>query len=80
MERSTLSVLFFIRRTRLNKNGEAPVEMRITINGTRIDSSLKRTIPPAYWSVPKGRPLPKNKECKELNAYIDTVKLRLMTL
>ena len=80
MERSTFSVLFFIRRTRLNKNGEAPVEMRITINGTRIDSSLKRTIPPAYWSVPKGRPLPKNRECKELNAYIDTVKLRLMTL
>lgn len=80
MERTTFSVLFFIRRTRLNKHGEAPVEMRITINGTRIDSSLKRTIPPQYWNVAKGQAMPKNRECKELNAYMDTVKLRLMTL
>ncbi len=80
MERSTFSVLFFIRRTRLNKHGEAPVEMRITINGTRIDSSLKRTILPQYWSTAKGQALPKNRECKELNAYIDTVKMRLMQL
>ena len=54
--------------------------MRITINGTRIDSALKRSVPPAYWSVEKGRALPKNGECRELNAYLDTVKLRLITL
>lgn len=80
MERTTFSVLFFIRRTRLNKHGEAPVEMRITINGTRIDSSLKRSVPPHYWNTAKGQAMPKTRECKELNAYMDTVKLRLMTI
>lgn len=80
MERTTFSVLFFIRRTRLNKHGEAPVEMRITINGTRIDSALKRSVPPQYWNTAKGQAMPKTRECKELNAYMDTVKLRLMTL
>ena len=73
-------MLFFIRRTRTNKRGQAPIEMRITINGTRVDSAVKRYIEPEYWSTAKGRALSKNKECKELNAYLDTVKMRLMQL
>lgn len=80
MERTTFSVLFFIRRTRLNKHGQAPVELRITINGTRIDYAVKRTVPPDLWSVAKGKALPKTAECRELNAYLDTIKLRLITL
>ena len=80
MERSTFSVLFFIRRTRLNKHGEAPVEMRLTINGVRVDHALKRSVPPELWNSEKGRATPKNHQCRELNAYLDTVKLRLMQL
>lgn len=33
MERKTFSVLFFIKKSKLLKNGEAPVCMRITVNG-----------------------------------------------
>jgi site-specific recombinase XerD len=80
MERPTFSVLFFIRRTRLNKHGEAPVEMRLTINGIRIDHALKRSVPPDFWNPDKGRAMPRTRECRELNAYLDTVKLRLLQL
>lgn len=80
MERATFSVLFFIRRTRLNKIGEAPVEMRITVNGVRADAAVKKSVLPEYWSTAKGRALPKNRDCKELNAYLDTVKHRLMQI
>jgi hypothetical protein len=80
MERTTFSVLFFIRRTRPNKHGEAPVEMRLTINGMRIDYALKRSVPPDFWNPDKGRAMPRTRECRELNAYLDTVKLRLLQL
>ena len=30
MERTTFCLLFYIRRTKLNRNGEAPIMMRIT--------------------------------------------------
>ncbi len=80
MERTTFSVLFFIRRTRLNKHGEAPVEMRLTINGVRIDHALKRSVPPDLWNSEKGRALPRTRECRELNSYLDTAKLRLLQL
>ena len=44
MERTTFCLLFYIRRTKLNRNGEAPIMMRITVNGVRVDASVKKTI------------------------------------
>lgn len=46
MERTTFSLLFYIRRTKLNKEGEAPIFMRVTVNGQRADASVKRFIAP----------------------------------
>jgi putative transposase len=51
MERTTFCLLFYIRRTKLNRNGEAPIMMRITVNGVRVDASVKKTIFPEFWSV-----------------------------
>lgn len=34
--RSTLSVLFYIKRQKLLKNGEAPVCMRITVDKRKL--------------------------------------------
>jgi hypothetical protein len=41
MERRTFTVMFFIRRTKLRKNLEAPVFMRITMNGERAETSVQ---------------------------------------
>lgn len=43
MERTTFCLLFYIRRTKLNWNGEAPIMMRITVNGVRGDASMKKS-------------------------------------
>lgn len=55
MERTTFCLLFYIRRTKLNRNGEAPIMMRITVNGVRVDASVKKTILPEFWSAAKER-------------------------
>ena len=52
MERTTFSLLFYIRRDKLNKRGEAPVFMRLTINGERADASIKRFIEPHACKLP----------------------------
>ena len=41
MARKTFNVLFFIKKARLLKNGEAPVCMRITVNGCMVDVLVK---------------------------------------
>ena len=38
MERTTFGLLFYIRRTKLNKSGEASIFLRITVNGERADA------------------------------------------
>ena len=45
MARKTFNVLFFIKKARLLKNGEAPVCMRITVNGCMVDVLVKRSCP-----------------------------------
>ena len=55
VERTTFGLLFYIRRDKLNKRGEAPVFMRLTINGERADASIKRFIEPHAWNSAKGK-------------------------
>jgi len=54
MERKTFSIMFFIKRTKLHKNQEAPVFLRITVNGERADISIQRSINPDQWNSAKG--------------------------
>ena len=44
MARKTFNVLFFIKKARLLKNGEAPVCMRITVNGCMWKSHATLTL------------------------------------
>ena len=41
MKQDSMKVLFFIRKSRLKKNGEAPVFLRITINGLELNSYIE---------------------------------------
>ena len=42
MQKSTFSVNFFIRRTRLGKSGETPIMMRISVDGRYTELSTQR--------------------------------------
>jgi hypothetical protein len=50
MRRSTYSILFYLKRSKLNKWGEAPIYMRITIDGIRSEASINRSIKPEQWN------------------------------
>ena len=39
MQRNYFTVLFFLKKSKLLKNGEAPICMRITINGKRAEGT-----------------------------------------
>ena len=44
MERKRFSVLFFIKRSKLLKNGEAPVRVRVTYDRLYVELQLKRSV------------------------------------
>ncbi|WP_290150954.1 Arm DNA-binding domain-containing protein [Paramuribaculum intestinale] len=49
MKKDRLTVLFY-RRSTVTKTGECAIRMRISVNGTRIDSNTGKYIDPALWN------------------------------
>ncbi len=47
MKRDSFNVLFFIKKAKLLKNGEASVCMRITVNGARVENNIRKSIEPS---------------------------------
>ena len=80
MERTTFSLLFYIRRDKLNKRGEAPVFMRLTINGERADASIKRFIEPHAWNSEKGKANEKCRGGKDLNLYLGAISANILQI
>lgn len=80
MERTTFGLLFYIRRDKTNKKGEAPVFMRLTINGERADTSIKRFIEPHAWNSAKGKANEKSRGGKDLNLYLDAISANILRI
>ena len=80
MERTTFGLLFYIRRDKTNKKGEAPVFMRLTINGERADASIKCFIEPHAWNSAKGKANEKCRGGKDLNLYLDAISANILRI
>jgi site-specific recombinase XerD len=74
MVRRTFSIMFMIRRGQLLQNQEAPVYMRITIDGERAEISLKRSIDPALWNEARGCAKPTTQYAKDLNFFLEQMR------
>ncbi len=77
MKRDSFHVLFFLKKTRLLKNGEASVCMRITVNGTRVENNIRKSIDPALWSQAKETARGKSRRACDLNTYIEEARIKL---
>ena len=76
MEREIFSVLFFIKRSKLLKNGEAPVRVRVTYDRLYVELQLKRSIKVPLWSQEKEKSTGKDRNSVELNHYIDALRVK----
>lgn len=77
MKRDSFRVLFFLKKTKLLKNGEASVCMRITVNGTCVENNIRKSIDPALWSQAKETARGKSRRACDLNTYIEEARIKL---
>lgn len=77
MKRDSFNVLFFIKKAKLLKNGEASVCMRITVNGARVENNIRKSIEPALWKQAKECAKGKSRKSCDLNAYIEDARIKL---
>lgn len=78
--KSTFSILFYIKRKKLLKNGDAPVYMRVTVDGRFLEASLKRGVNPKVWNEKKQRSIGRDRLSLELNDYLDDTFSRLLKI
>ena len=77
MRRISFNVLFFIKKTKLLKNGEASVCMRITVDGQRVETNIRKSVDPSSWNQAKECVRGKSRKANELNSYIEEAKINL---
>ena len=64
----------FILRMNKEKNGIAPIYVRITVNGGRIEMSLKKKIKVSDWHPSRGMAKNINASLKILNGFLEQVR------
>lgn len=67
---STFSVLFWLYSSR-SKNGKAPIYARISVNGKKLNISLKRRIQINEWDSNKQRVKSSSIHAKSINQYLN---------
>jgi hypothetical protein len=76
--KNSLHTSFVLRKNKLNKKGEAPVNIRIVLNNKRFDLATHRSISPLYWDDDSNRPDNKSEANIILNNYLDSLKTNIL--
>src|SRR5690606_29582676 len=64
----------FILRMNKEKNGSAAIYVRITVNGARIEMSLKKRVKLSDWNPSRGIAKTKNTDLNILNGFLEQVR------
>jgi hypothetical protein len=79
MRQEMMSILFYALKSRTLKTGEAPVILRVTINGRSDEARIQRSTPVHLWNAAKGCSKGKDRTSQELNEYIRSLTVKLLT-
>lgn len=73
----TFSILFYPRGNDMDKDGNAPIYARITVNGKRSEFSIRRKLSLDKWSSEAGKAKGSSNESRELNKYLAAIETKL---
>jgi integrase len=74
---TTFSILFYPRGNDIDRNGNAPIYARITVNGKRSEFSIKRKVLLAKWNSEAGKMRGTTSDVRELNKYMTSIRTKL---
>lgn len=72
---SSVSIHYYLNKTRPNKEGKCPIYVRVSVNGTQTAFSIKRSILLKSWSSEANLPIGSTMEISELKSYISSLNI-----
>ncbi len=77
--KSTFSVLFYIRKNEVRKDGKCGIMVRITVEGEIKQFSSKLDVDPEQWDTPNGKVAGKTQEVILTNKALDGIKAAIIS-
>lgn len=74
----TFAILFWLKKTKMNKQGLAPIWVRITVDRERAEFSTQKQIYPGYWDAENKLALKEFSEAKTTNDFLTLVKADIL--
>jgi site-specific recombinase XerD len=75
---TTVSILFYIKRYKVNIDGNCPIYVRVTIQSKRFEFSSNKFINPVKWSVEGAKVKGSNEETRTINGHLDKLKSKVL--
>lgn len=71
---ATISILFYLKRAKVNSQGLTPIFQRITIDGKRLDKSTGKYIDSTKWSSVLSKMKGLSEEARTINGHLENLK------
>jgi hypothetical protein len=75
---NSLSLLFWLYKSKKNSAGKAPIYLRITLDGSRAEISTGQFVEPKIWDSNKGHVKGSSEEAKTINEHLKIIKGKLL--
>ncbi|MBD1365352.1 site-specific integrase [Mucilaginibacter sp. ZT4R22] len=70
----SFSLLFYVKSSKMSADGTAPIYLRITIDGQRIEVSSKRNANPSKWNASAQKLAGTGEQVRSVNEYLKTLE------
>jgi site-specific recombinase XerD len=77
---ATISILFYLKRVKVNAQGLVPIFQRITINSRRLDNSTGKFVDPDKWHSETSRMRGTSEEARSINGHLDNLKSKILNI
>jgi hypothetical protein len=75
-----ISILFYLKRAKVNAQGLVPIFQRITINRQRLDNSTSKFVDPEKWHSGMSKMKGTSEEARSINGHLDHLKSKILNV
>ncbi|RTY84848.1 site-specific integrase [Flavobacterium sp. ZB4P23] len=74
---TAVSVLFYIKRSKVNNDGICPIYVRVTVQSKRFEFSSNKFVNPEKWSNEGSKVKGNNEETRSINSHLEYLKSKV---
>ena len=75
--KNSISILFYIKKSKADAGGNANIYLRITVDGRRAEMSVRRKVPINRWNSETGILMGQSTESKVINEHLAAIRSKI---